>query len=194
MTAPTANKSREATREKVVEAAIRCIRRWGIEKTSLNDIAREAGVTRPTVYSYYASRDDVIGAALLKSAYAFAERMKRHLEKFETPAERLVEAVIFALKQLPHEPYLALITEADLADLVNDQALTSTKGQEICLDIFRTVLAGRHDLFDDLPEIIEFTVRVLLSLLMLAGPFERSDREMRAFLSRRLLPAIGLVE
>ena len=34
----------------LVEAALRCIARWGVRKTSLDDIAREAGVSRATAY------------------------------------------------------------------------------------------------------------------------------------------------
>jgi len=35
---------------RLVAAALRCIARWGVAKTSLDDIAREAGVGRATVY------------------------------------------------------------------------------------------------------------------------------------------------
>jgi AcrR family transcriptional regulator len=38
---------------RLVEAAERCILRWGIRKTSLDDIAREAGVSRATVYRVF---------------------------------------------------------------------------------------------------------------------------------------------
>lgn len=35
---------------KVMEATLRCVARWGLAKTSFEDIAREAGVGRATVY------------------------------------------------------------------------------------------------------------------------------------------------
>lgn len=34
----------------VVDAALACIGRWGLAKTTLDDIAREAGISRATVY------------------------------------------------------------------------------------------------------------------------------------------------
>jgi len=35
---------------RLVDAALRCIARWGVAKTTLDDIAREAGCSRATVY------------------------------------------------------------------------------------------------------------------------------------------------
>jgi AcrR family transcriptional regulator len=35
---------------RLVDAAVRCIARWGVAKTTLDDVAREAGCSRATVY------------------------------------------------------------------------------------------------------------------------------------------------
>lgn len=39
--------------QKVVVAALRCCARWGYTKTTLDDIAREAGISRATVYRLF---------------------------------------------------------------------------------------------------------------------------------------------
>jgi AcrR family transcriptional regulator len=39
--------------QKVVDGALRCIARWGVTKTTLDDIAREAGCSRATVYRLF---------------------------------------------------------------------------------------------------------------------------------------------
>ena len=36
--------------DRIVDATLRCIARWGIAKTTLDDVAREAGCSRATVY------------------------------------------------------------------------------------------------------------------------------------------------
>src|SRR5690606_22517740 len=152
----------------------------------------EAGVTRPTVYNHFPNRDAVVQTALLQSGHAFAERVKRHVRRFASAEERLVEALIYAYRQLPKEPYLALITKGNISQMVNETALTSAEGQAICVDIFLTVLAGRDELQADMAEIIEIAVRMLLSFLLIAGPARRSDAQLRALLRRRLLPALGM--
>ena len=64
-----------AIQQQIVDAAIRCITRWGIERITMNDIAYEARLARSTVYSYYKSRDEVIKSALILSAYSFGEKL-----------------------------------------------------------------------------------------------------------------------
>src|SRR3954454_5598888 len=39
--------------ERVADAALRCVGRWGVAKTTLDDIAREAGCSRATVYRLF---------------------------------------------------------------------------------------------------------------------------------------------
>lgn len=180
------------TRERIVEATLRCVERWGAAKTSLNDIAKEARVTRPTVYSYFSGRDDVLRFALAHAGAAFAERVKAHVAGFAKPRDRVVEAMLFALRELPKEPYLASVSRGDITALVNEHAVASAETQRICLDVFAAIFDGRADLLRQLPEIVEVATRWLLSFLVVEGPVKRDEAAMRAFLRRRLLPALGL--
>ncbi len=47
-------------RQQIIEAAGRVIVQKGIDKTSLTDIAKEAGISKGSLYYYYASKDDLI--------------------------------------------------------------------------------------------------------------------------------------
>ena len=44
--------------ETVLDAAQGCLRRHGVRKTTMEDIARAAGMSRPAVYQYVRNRDD----------------------------------------------------------------------------------------------------------------------------------------
>ncbi|HEY9034310.1 MAG TPA: TetR/AcrR family transcriptional regulator [Pseudomonadales bacterium] len=192
---PTTLISKDAfndTQQRILDAAIACVKQWGIEKTSLNDIAKQAGVTRPTVYSYFPNRNDVIRTALLQSGYAFAERLMKHINRYDTVADRLVESILFALEELPREPYLAVLTEADISGYINKDALSDPEGLAICLSLFREIFRPQPVDDDTLAEITELTVRLALSLLMITGSFTRNTEQQRQFLRRRLLPAAGL--
>lgn len=48
----------------ITEGAMRVFSRYGFAKTTMNDIAREAGVARQTLYNAYAGKDEVLRAAI----------------------------------------------------------------------------------------------------------------------------------
>lgn len=180
------------TQARILEAALVCVKRWGIEKVTLNDIAQEAGVTRPTVYNYYASRDEIVRQALMQSGLAFAQELLKSLERLDSPAERVVEAVVFTLKKLPKEPALALLTESSLASFFNTYTLTAQESHTVRRALFRSVLKADAMPEEELDEVAEVATRFLLSLLTMQSSKKRTDKELRGFLQRRLLPALSL--
>lgn len=50
----------EERRQQILEAALECFSQLGIAKTSVNDVARAAGVSRGTVYRYFGDRQVLI--------------------------------------------------------------------------------------------------------------------------------------
>jgi AcrR family transcriptional regulator len=55
---------RSATRQALLDAAITVFARQGIAKTSLSEIAAEAGLTKGAVYSNFASKDELLLAIM----------------------------------------------------------------------------------------------------------------------------------
>lgn len=69
--APTRGRPRDKSVDKaVLKATIDRLTRDGYERTSIDDIARDAGVTRPTVYRRWASKDELVIAAVADSVRA----------------------------------------------------------------------------------------------------------------------------
>src|SRR5687767_12580268 len=69
--------------DRIVEAMLECIGRWGIAKTTADDIARTAGVSRATLYRVFPGGKDVAFDALLRHETA---------RFFEVVSERLADA------------------------------------------------------------------------------------------------------
>lgn len=178
------------TQERIAQAAITCLANKAFTKVTLNDIAKQAEVSRPTVYSYFKDSGEVLQYALLQSAYRFSDDLIQHVEKFEGSDERIVEAMIFCLQNLPKEPSLALISSPEVSQIVNEFALMSVEGNEICQKIFTTVLQDKKVTQQDLSEIIELCTRLLLSLLTVKAPKLRTLKQQREFLKKRLLPSL----
>lgn len=179
------------TKQRIIDAAKRCMSRWGTQKSSMNDIAREAGVSRNTLYCHFTNRDDVISAAMLQAGNDFASRLISHIGNFEGSRERVVEGTLFALTNMLNEPYLGLVNSPDLAGVVN-HALESDEGLKLVYAVTTKMLEHEPQLQNDIVEIAEVMSRLLLSLVLIKGPVVRDIDATRAFLVRRLLPAVGL--
>src|ERR1700722_18266982 len=54
------NRMREAMRAEVVETAFRLFAEQGFERTTVDQIAAEAGLSRTTFYSYFGTNEDVV--------------------------------------------------------------------------------------------------------------------------------------
>lgn len=50
--------------ERVVETAIEVFSRYGVKRTTMGEIAERAGISRQTLYSMYANKDDILTAAM----------------------------------------------------------------------------------------------------------------------------------
>lgn len=65
-TLPPGLAGRVVSEERVVEAALRCIARWGVAKTTLDDVAREAGISRASVYRVFPGGKDGLMATVAR--------------------------------------------------------------------------------------------------------------------------------
>lgn len=83
---------RRSARDAIIEAAWRLVDEHGLAGLSLRDLAQQAGITTPTVYAYFESKNAIYDAMFAQAATEFSERMA---EPYHTddPRELLVAAV-----------------------------------------------------------------------------------------------------
>jgi AcrR family transcriptional regulator len=61
---------RSSPRVRVVDAALRCIARCGLAKTTLDDVAREAGISRATLYRLFPGGKEAVVRAVVETGAA----------------------------------------------------------------------------------------------------------------------------
>lgn len=182
------------TKKKLIDATISCVKRWGMEKTSLNDIAREAGCARQTVYNYYKNKDDLILVALIEAAARFSENLVSHVKAFPTPEERVLEAMMYCLTTIPKEPYLQFITDPTFSPLLNPEVFNSDMCVGLITNCARECLGDEPQISaDSVAEIGETMTRIVLSLITIEGAGKRSEHELREYIRRRFLPGLKVV-
>jgi AcrR family transcriptional regulator len=167
--------------ERILDAAGRCFARAGVRATSVGDVAREAGCSRPTVYRYFEDRQALRTAFAHREARRLGHAVRHTVAGIEDPAERLVEAVMAALRGVRSDPTLAAWYGA--ADAATAGALAGSS------DVIHSLAAGFVGRMgsEAIDERARWVVRVTVSLLAHPG---RDDADERAMLHRFLVPAI----
>ncbi len=83
---------RRSAREAILDAAWALVREEGLAGLSLRDLARKAGITTPTVYTYFDSKGAIYDAMFGQAAAQFAEEMAAPCD-CEGPRDLLVASV-----------------------------------------------------------------------------------------------------
>ena len=128
MAAPTLIDGPASLEDRIVDAMLECIGRWGITKTTADDIARTAGISRATLYRAFPGGKDVALEALLQREtarfFASVTVPLEHATTLEdTVAIGLVEAARFLLD---HGPLQYLLThEPERIELSSSSGLGS---------------------------------------------------------------------
>lgn len=74
---------RQSARESIIRAAWALVSEEGIAGLSLRDLAHRAGITTPTVYAYFDSKNAIYDAMFGQAATEFADRMAEPIDTAE---------------------------------------------------------------------------------------------------------------
>jgi AcrR family transcriptional regulator len=177
-------------RERLREATLRCVARNGLTRTSVSDIANEAGVTRPTIYKYFDGKNSAFIAGIDAVALEFAHSVAKHASRFDTAEERIIEMIVFVVKKLPRHEYLSLVLNPESSIVLGERAFSEERPLELSRIVIAPVIERRPDLHPQREEIAEVMSRLAISLILFPGRFKSSGKGLREFIARRLLPGL----
>ena len=180
-------------RERIFEATYACVARYGIAKTTVEDAARAAGLSRATVYRHFpGGRDQLIEEAITWEVNRFFLRLADAVAGVADFAELLEEALLFAHQAVEAHEVLQklLVTEPDrlLPQLNLDSARV--------LDLVSSFIEP-HVPPDRLPdgvskaEMADYVARVFLSFISAQGDWDLTDRvQVRELVRTELLAGL----
>ena len=183
-------KSQIEAKSRVCSAALTCLKRQGIEKTTMSDIAKEAGIARPTRYKYFKNIEEVLSTAIDIEAYCFAESVVKHVTKFATIEERIVETIIYVVEELPKDPNLSIIINDDSAKTLRDRAFSDEATLVFSEMTAVPLIEIRPELMGQGVEISEIMSRFAISMILFPGKYANDSEGLRALINRRILPGL----
>jgi AcrR family transcriptional regulator len=189
----------DAARERLLDAAEGCIDRFGLAKTTVEDIATAAKVSRATIYRYFDNRDELMLAVVLRS---LDRSQNGDLDDWfvtaETPEQfgaALVDAMVSLLDRLRHDPKLSVLLNRESGGVSATISGASQALFSIVIDDWHPRMTAsqqagllRPDL--DVDELSEWVLRNVLSLLTVEGPRHHTAEDERRLLATYLAPAL----
>jgi len=174
------------TRQRIVEAAYACVARRGVAKTTIEDVAREAGMSRATVYrAYPGGRDEVINATVAWATLDFFGRLYERIQGAESLEEVMERGIMFAYRSIVEHEVLQRVmqTEPDkLLPILTVQSNRIRGGIAAVLSPYlqeRGLAAGV-----DLDDAADFLARMVLSYMSAPGRWDLDDPDQVARLVR----------
>jgi AcrR family transcriptional regulator len=111
-------------KEEIIRAAAKRFGRHGLSKTTLEEIARDVRIGKPTIYHYFKSKNDLFYSSITFQSSQFIEDIKAIFNNQDLPiGAKLLE--YFAFKESVHQRYRLLYDL--MLSLFNDDSLEKEK-------------------------------------------------------------------
>lgn len=122
---------RQERAERILDAAAGLIQRWGYNKTTIDDIAKQAGVAKGTIYLHWKTREDLFRALIIHEEAKLIEDIKQHVasDSEGTTLHGVIKHSIFATLKRPIWKAVMLRDTDMLGELARREA-SNTQSQE----------------------------------------------------------------
>jgi len=177
--------------QRILEATYTCVARWGLSKSTVEDAAREAGLSRATVYRYFpGGRDELVDAVVAWQYLAFFGRLYEEVHGAASLEEVLERGLVFARRALLEHEVLQKILETEPDVLVPKLTVESNRTVGL-ISGFLVPYLHQHGVADgtDVHAAADFLARMVLSYIASPGHWDLSDPEQVATLVRTELLA-----
>ncbi len=159
-----------ATPERILRAAEKCVRRWGIRRVSMNDVATQAGVSRGSVYRYYPDRDALVQAVLERVAELRVAEAEPVVRRQPTLAGKVAEAAVVVRRLAEDERSLGLHEHPGEPALATLRLASAPAMFERWVDFWIPLLEDARDGGEVRPDLAlrpaaEWIMRILISLV-----------------------------
>ncbi len=109
---------KDARPGEILDAALACFKERGFTRTRLEDVAAKAGVTKGTVYLYYANKEELFKAVVRGELAPNLDQLKKILTEPGPAAGQLERLVLFWAREIAPSP-LSVIPKIIFAEAGN---------------------------------------------------------------------------
>lgn len=188
----------DALSEQILDAAREQFMTFGLRRSTVDDVAKRAKVSRVTVYRRIGNKDSLVSACLLREYRNFVVDVDEAVAALPTMEDRLVAGFVTVLKHIREHPLvgglLRLEPETMLPFLTLESGPAFLAMRGYLADRLRHAQRAEGRPETDPTPVAELMVRITVSFLLNpVSCFELDDDEqVRAFARRCLVPLLSV--
>lgn len=186
-------KVKDATPEKIIQAAYQCFSAFGVEKTGIADIAAKANVSRATVYNYFSGLDDIVNQICAAESLRMNVEIKKNANPKGKVEDVLTDCTLMVVRIAQRNPYVRMFLESiRTASISADPASVIHRAQHDRWDWLLEPAMQRGKLSKDLDldEIVSWLTLSLEFLLIKTDAVKMDDKALRYFIRRFVVEPI----
>lgn len=179
--------------DQVVHSTYACIARFGMSKTTVEDVVRESGLSRATIYRHFpGGREELLRRAVAWQVGEFFIRLADHVEGAPDLVELLDRGLAFARRAVVEHELLQRMLQTEPDRLLGLLSTESTKTLPFIAAFLapwleRERAAGRLRSEIDTTEAADHLARLILSYIGANGVVDLDDPVQRRDLVEREL-------
>ncbi|WP_324189326.1 TetR/AcrR family transcriptional regulator [Nocardia otitidiscaviarum] len=183
----------DPTRAKLLDAAFEQFCWLGIQRSTMEDVARRAGVSRITLYRRFATKDLLVEQVILREFRRYFRQFFLDIAPAESAADRVVLGFVSSLRTIRNNPLIGGLIAAEpnhlVSSLVGDDGRTvAMVSQFVAGQLRQEQRAGTVSEAVQVDLVAELMVRTCASFLAIPSRIvDLDDDERLAEIARRFL-------
>ena len=180
-------------RERILEATYACVARYGLGKTTVEDVAREARLSRATVYrAFPGGRDELLRETIQWEVGRFFVRLAAAVDGAPDFPTRVEEALVYAHRAVEEHELLQKILVTEPEKLLPNLTIAVERVAGIVAAYLVPLLANEELRPGVTPATAaEYLSRMVLSFIGQQGRWDLTDRDqVRRLVRTELLSGV----
>jgi AcrR family transcriptional regulator len=183
------------TQGKILDAALQCYSANGIARTTLEEVAKTAGIGRTTMYRYVENRDDLLNKVVLRDARQQQEEMSILTRYHDNLADSLIESIVYIMRGRRNRPMNVLLfgtRDEAVIERVNLSPANFYPMTQAMLEPMFVKAQQQGSVREGvtLEQMGQWLARIILSLINYPGEFLDNEPALREFLQMFLVPSV----
>jgi AcrR family transcriptional regulator len=181
--------------ERVLAAADGCFQRFGIAKTTMEDVARAASISRATLYRYFADRESLLTESVRRRARLNMKTARTYFSRRTTIEDKIAGGITRNVRQGKRDPLVRLLVSPEemalAARLLERSGLASELTRELWHPVLREAQANGEIAADvDIAELCDWIAHLEIMFISQADDTPEGLAWVRRMVEHFVVPAI----